>query len=191
LKCSLKQKLHEPIHIGRGFRFSSPQDETKVPFVMKRSVAYHHHSFGRGASMPARDHITADPSLAQAKKTSPVFKALLKKPHSHHQSLREDHYKGHHITIRTSYEIEIDGRPFHGNLDVSNSGSVQYHGIPNVSTNSAVELIRAVIDTFPDDFTEHPDHRSHHSDGATTRRKRRVTTRKKARSHGRSRKHRH
>jgi hypothetical protein len=142
--------------------------------------------------MPARDDITADPSLAQAKKTSPVFKALLKSPHGHHQSVREDHYKGHHITIRTTYEIEIDGRPFHGNLDVSNSGSVQYHGIPNVSSNSAVELIRAVIDTFPDDFgPEHPEPHSHHSDGSTTRRTRRVTTRKKARSHGRSRKHHH
>jgi hypothetical protein len=117
--------------------------------------------------MPRRVEITADPSLAQAKKTSAVFKALLRNPHGQHTaSVREDHYKGHRIVIRTSYDIEIDGKKFHGNLDVSNSGTVQYHGIPNVSSNSAVELIRLVIDTFPDDFTGKPakdhSHDTHH-----------------------------
>ena len=118
--------------------------------------------------MPQRGHITADPGLAQAKKTSAFFKSLIENPHGQHgASVREDFYKGHRIIIRTTYEIEIDGRPFHGSLDVSNAGTVQYHGIPNVSSNSAVELVRSVIDTFPDDFSasEHGEDHSHRDEG--------------------------
>jgi len=108
--------------------------------------------------MPQKGEITADPGLAQAKKASTVFKPLLKSPHGKHaMSVREDYYKGHRIVIRTMYEIEIDGRPFEGHLDVTNAGTVHYHGIPNVSMNSAVDLIRAVIDSFPDDFEAAPE----------------------------------
>jgi hypothetical protein len=114
--------------------------------------------------MPRRREITADASLEQAKKTSPTFKKLLQESHhGHGSSVRKDHYKGHHIVIRTKYDIEIDGKPFHGDLDVSNAGTVHYHGIPNVSSNSAVELMRAVIDSFPDDFGgEHEEETPHH-----------------------------
>jgi hypothetical protein len=138
--------------------------------------------------MPRRVEITADPSLAQARKTNAVFKALVQKPHGGHgASFREDHYKGHHIVIRTSYDIEIDGKKFHGNLDVSNSGTVQYHGIPNVAANSAVELIRAVIDTFPDDFSgQHPKDHSHGTHHGATHKS--VARRKR---HARSPKHPH
>jgi hypothetical protein len=137
--------------------------------------------------MPQPGEITADPSLEQAKKTSAAFKALVQHGHQHHgPSVREDHYKGHHIVIRTTYEIEIDGRPFHGTLDVSNAGMVQYHGIPNVSANSAVELIRSVIDAFPDDFAgggghehehAHPGHGTHAA-RTTTKARRRAKARK-------------
>ena len=138
--------------------------------------------------MPRRAEITADPSLAQAKKTSAQFKSLLQNPHGQHgASVREDYYKGHRIVIRTTYKIEVDGRPFHGSLDVSNSGTVQYHGIPNVSTNSAVELIRAVIDTFPDDFNA--EHVKDHSHGGHHGATHKSAARRKR--HARSRKHPH
>lgn len=118
--------------------------------------------------MPRSAEITADSSLAQARRTNAYFKSLLDHPHGHHGvSVREDCYKGHRIVIRTTYEIEIDGQPFAGNLDVSNSGTVQYHGIPNVSAPSAVELIRSVIDSFPEDFAaDGPAEAGHHHDGA-------------------------
>jgi hypothetical protein len=162
--------------------------------------------------MPPRRQITADPSLAQAKKTNPTFKALMEQPHSHGESIREDSYKGHHVVIRTNYDIEIDGRPFHGNLDVTNAGTVHYHGIPNVSTNSAIDLIRAVIDAFPADFPAggseeppHDGHEGHHhapARQAVRRRKaaarsvKRATAKRpksaaKERRHARSRKHSH
>jgi hypothetical protein len=58
--------------------------------------------------MAKRGEITADPGLAQAKKTSAVFKSLLEHPHGQHgDSVREDDYKGHRIIIRTRYDIEI------------------------------------------------------------------------------------
>lgn len=138
--------------------------------------------------MAKRVEITADPSLAQAQKTSAVFKALIRNPHGGHgASIREDHYKGHHIVIRTRYEIEIDGKKFHGDLDVSNAGTVQYHGIPNVSANSAVELIRSVIDAFPDDFsTQRTKDHSHGAHHAATRKS--APRRKR---HARSPKHSH
>ena len=153
--------------------------------------------------MPTRKAITADAGLAQAKKSSAVFKPLLQQGHEHEASIREDHYKGHRITIRTTYEIEIDGRPFHGTLDVSNAGNVQYHGLPNVSANSAIELMRSVIDTFPDDFTatagghSHGGHGTESSAAVPTRRTMKRVPKKTSRTsaakdkHARTRKHSH
>lgn len=73
--------------------------------------------------------------------------------HGHaEQSVREDHYNGHHIIIKTSYDIRVDGKKFSAALGVSNTGNVQYHGVPNVGFASAVDLMRCVIDQFPEDF---------------------------------------
>jgi hypothetical protein len=66
--------------------------------------------------------------------------------------MREAHYKGHHITIKTTYEITIDGKPFMGTLEVSNAGTVQYHGMPTAGFASALDLVKSVIDVFPDEF---------------------------------------
>lgn len=152
--------------------------------------------------MPRRGEITADASLEQAKRSSPVFKSLLRETHGHHgTSVREDDYKGHHIVIRTTYEIEIDGHPFQGVLDVSNAGTVHYHAIPNVSSDSAVDLIRSVIDAFPGDFdTAHPGghgggqgHVHGRAKGRTapTRQARKASSRKQEKRHAGSRKHSH
>ena len=99
--------------------------------------------------------ILADASLAQSQKTAPALKKMMEQ-HQHHghaeQSIREDEYKGHHIVIKTTYEVTVDGKPFRTKLGVSNAGNVQYHGIPNVGFASAVELMRCVIDQFPAEF---------------------------------------
>ena len=70
------------------------------------------------------------------------------------ESTRESTYRGHHIVIRTSYRIEVDGRPIEGHLGVSNDGQVHYHAIPNLGFSSALDLVKKVIDTFPEDFGE-------------------------------------
>ena len=75
--------------------------------------------------------------------------------HPHHgplETVREVEYAGHRILIRTTYEIEVDGRPVVGHLGVANDGRVHYHPVPNLSFPSAVDLVQTLIDTFPDDF---------------------------------------
>jgi hypothetical protein len=86
---------------------------------------------------------------------------------AHHgpvQTVREDEYHGHRIVVRTTYEIEVDGRPVSGHLGVANDGRVHYHPTPNLSYASAVDLVKSLIDIFPDDFEPgdgHPDHPDH------------------------------
>jgi len=75
--------------------------------------------------------------------------------HAHHgpiTTVREAVHEGHRIVIRTSYEIEVDGRPVGGHLGVTNDGRVHYHPVPNLSFVSAVDMVKSLIDTFPDDF---------------------------------------
>src|SRR5688500_14311108 len=101
--------------------------------------------------------VEADTTLEQARRSSPLFKRLLLSQHDslghdHGSSLREDHHKGHHIVIKTTYEVTIDGKKFAPPLGVSNAGIVEYHGMPNIGFPSAVDLIKCIIDQFPEDF---------------------------------------
>ncbi len=68
------------------------------------------------------------------------------------ESVREATYRGHQITIRTTYRIEVDGRLILGHMGVGNDGQVHYHPIPNIAFASAVDLVKQLIDAFPDDF---------------------------------------
>jgi acetamidase/formamidase len=72
--------------------------------------------------------------------------------HGPKETVREATYQGHRIVIRTTYEIEVDGEPVSGHLGVANDGRVHYHPVPNLSFPSAVDLVKTLIDTFPDDF---------------------------------------
>lgn len=78
--------------------------------------------------------------------------------HGHHghdapvESQRTDSYAGHEIVVRTTYRIEVDGRPVTGHVGVGNDGQVHYHPLPNYSFSSALDLVHQLIDTFPDDF---------------------------------------
>jgi hypothetical protein len=75
-----------------------------------------------------------------------------KHKHQKIESVREADHKGHHITVRTHYEIEVDGQIVMGHMGVTNDGQVHYHPMPNWSFTSAVDLVKQLIDTFPDDF---------------------------------------
>jgi len=122
------------------------------------------------------DPVRADAGLDQAKKSSPLFRKLMTSQqggHGHHgATVREDHYKGHHIVIETTYKVTVDGKKFTAPLDVSSAGTVQYHGIPNVGFASAIDLMRCIIEQFPEDFSrktrkKNPsqgDHGSHGND---------------------------
>ena len=123
---------------------------------------------------PARSktgEITADASLEQAQKSAEYFKKLLTDMHAHGgtDSVRQADYKGHHVVITTTYEITIDGKPFTAALGVANDGRVHYHGMPNVGFDSAIDLMKAVIDTFSGDFGggDHGDDHGGHQNGGT------------------------
>jgi hypothetical protein len=68
------------------------------------------------------------------------------------ESVRETEYNGHKIAIRTQYEIRVDGKPFSGHVYVDNTGKVSTHALPTYSFASAVDLVKKMIDAFPDDF---------------------------------------
>ena len=60
---------------------------------------------------------------------------------------REDQYCGKRIVVRTTYEITVDGRHLDAHMLVMDDGSVHYHGLPNYSFRSAMEMVRYAIDS--------------------------------------------
>lgn len=97
-------------------------------------------------------------------------------PGSELASVRTAEHAGHVITVRTSYEIQVDGRSFNPHVVVDNAGRVFYHGLPTRDFASVIDLVAKAIDAFPADFPvprepdgelggqhqhpnhEHPDH---------------------------------
>lgn len=102
-------------------------------------------------------------------------------------STRTADYLGHHIEIRTTYEIEIDGARLMTHLVVTDEGQVQCHALPNYTFLSAVDMVRALIDQFPDEFDgTAPMPMERHKHGVPARRSaaksHRSTTRRKGHS---------
>lgn len=68
------------------------------------------------------------------------------------ESVREAEYEGHTIVIKTTYQLEVDGRIFDVPLILDNAGNLQCHSLPNYQFGSAVDMVKQLIATFPDDF---------------------------------------
>jgi hypothetical protein len=98
------------------------------------------------------------------KRNASKVKMALRHRHEATASVREAEYKGHRIVIRTTYDIRIDGKPVAGHVGVTNDGQVHYHPVPNVSFSSAIDLVKQLIDIFPDDFTGRRGGRVTHGD---------------------------
>jgi hypothetical protein len=75
-------------------------------------------------------------------------------PHDHgpgngtSTSVREFEHRGHRARIETTYRITIDGEPLVGHVEVLPSGEVHYHRFPQYAPDSAVDVVKAVIDTL-------------------------------------------
>jgi hypothetical protein len=87
----------------------------------------------------------------------PLLKSVARLPKIKHGSMHEKSvrtfgHKGHEISIATTYQVKIDGRTVHIPLIVSENGHVQSHAIPNYSLSSAVDVVKTIIDLFPEDF---------------------------------------
>ena len=111
-------------------------------------------------------------NTARARKTQQVH-------HGESVVTRETDYKGHHILVRTRYEVEVDRKPVMGHIGVNDEGLVHYHPIPNLRFDSALDMVKKIIDVFPDDFGPNVasptmpgmDHASHGIAGLATKRK--------------------
>lgn len=107
--------------------------------------------------------------LALAAKTKSLADYLADLPQSHgdHMSsrvetVRNDEHKGHHILIRTIYEIEVDGQLRQIPLGIDNDGQLHCHALPNYQFNSAIDMVKLLIDIFPGDFSQpHHEHGGH------------------------------
>jgi hypothetical protein len=93
-------------------------------------------------------------------------------------SVRELSHRGHHVRIETTYHITIDGQPLQGHVEVLPSGRVHYHRFPQYAPQSAVDVVKTVIDTIwdkpevPDELgaldhgpDQHDDHGHDHDHG--------------------------
>ena len=109
-------------------------------------------------------------SSKQLKAGKPVTAVHAEHDKGPFQSVREVDYKGHKITIYTQYQIKIDGKRFSGHIYVDNRGKVSAHALPNYSFVSAVDLVKKIIDEFPDDFATKK--KSYRSNSTTTRKRR-------------------
>lgn len=89
---------------------------------------------------------------SHVRKHASQVRKIQKLRHEDMANVREAEYDGHHIVVRTSYEIEVDGRMVMGHLGVTNDGKVHYHPIPNFAFASAIDMVKKLIDIFPDDF---------------------------------------
>ena len=106
--------------------------------------------------MPAKNPMTrptAKSIASYVKKHAPKVGEIQGHHHAASETIREADYEGHHIVVRTTYRIEVDGTPVTGHMGVTDDGNVHYHPIPNMSFASALDMVKQLIDVFPDDFT--------------------------------------
>jgi hypothetical protein len=141
----------------------------KVPGTTKRRVSQ---SRARGligtpdTSVLAR-YSPNDPANAHpdwVKKNFPAYIAS----HAGHEAtaVREFTHSGHAVRIFTTYRVEVDGQPVRAHLSVDEDGQVYTHATPFVTYASAIDLMKAVIDAYPDSFSgSDGGHGGHHDRG--------------------------
>jgi hypothetical protein len=59
-------------------------------------------------------------------------------------------HNGRTVEIETHYRITIDGIEFPDHIHVADNGTVHYHGLPQYSTPSAIDLVRRIVDRLSD-----------------------------------------
>ena len=62
------------------------------------------------------------------------------------RSVRSAEYAGRMIRVETTYRIYFDDQLFPDPIHVNDDGSVHYHGLPQYSVPSAVELCKLIVD---------------------------------------------
>ncbi|MDQ3185104.1 MAG: hypothetical protein M3Q16_01295 [Pseudomonadota bacterium] len=92
----------------------------------------------------------------------PTYVASHGGAHGHEAtSVRQLTHKGHDVKIITTYRIEVDGKPAGMHLSVDEEGQVYTHATPFVTYGSAVDLMKSVMDAYPDAFSDSDPHAGH------------------------------
>jgi hypothetical protein len=68
------------------------------------------------------------------------------------ESVRTASHCGHEIVIKTSYDITVNGQSLAAHLSVNDDGSLHTHALPEYAFSSAVDVVKKIIDAFPDEF---------------------------------------
>jgi hypothetical protein len=74
----------------------------------------------------------------------------------HGSSTRTAEHNGHQIVLTTTYRVEVDGKELQLPLMVDDSGTVHSHSLPNYQFESALDMVKAAIDLFPEEFADAP-----------------------------------
>ena len=61
-------------------------------------------------------------------------------------------HRGHEVSIKTTYEITIDDKPYAGHVSVDEEGHIRCHSIPYETYPSAVDFVKQLIDQYPRSF---------------------------------------
>jgi hypothetical protein len=61
-------------------------------------------------------------------------------------------HKNHTIEIHTTYRVIVDGKRINLSLMVDDNGEVHCHALPNYQLSSALDLVKVMVDLFPDSF---------------------------------------
>jgi hypothetical protein len=78
------------------------------------------------------------------------------------ESVRTATHLGHEIVIKTCYEITVDGKPLATPLSVGNDGTLHTHALPEYGFSSAVDLVKTIVEIFPDEFPDVEPGHGHH-----------------------------
>ena len=90
--------------------------------------------------------------------------------HAHHgtvvHSSRQFEHAGHDVEIRATYRVLVNGVERQLQFSVGPDGKVTTHLRPYVAYDSLVEMVRDVIDNYPDSFSgDAPPNDSGHGGG--------------------------
>lgn len=72
--------------------------------------------------------------------------------HGSMESVRTASHCGHEIVIKTCYEITVDGKSLAQHLSLGDDGILHTHSLPEYGFSSAVDLVKKVIEAFPEEF---------------------------------------
>mgnify|MGYP001795039389 CR=1 FL=1 len=82
--------------------------------------------------------------------------------HSHMKTLRKINHLSNAIEIETTYKITINGVKYNTHIMLGNDGALTTHAIPYRTFESMTDLIKALIELYPDEFNPTSNHHHHH-----------------------------